>query len=298
MNCADVKPNLEAYALDGLDSLTRARVERHLERCATCRGTVAELRNAAGELPYALGQASPLRPPAALKMQVMQAAQADAQARAIRQTFGPRGAPPVPIGRRGHWLLNPRMWMISLGAAMVAIVLLAASFLTTNRNMQEALSNEQAARQQITALQAQQELAVPVLNSLTTQEIVLRPTDAASRAYGKVLVEPNKPTVVFVAYNLPAPASGEKYVIWTTTKGLTQAEGYFAPNANGFAMVVFQADRSDPILKEVLVTRQPVSKIYPSSERVLVWRADPSDAADEITYGSLFPQPTVITPSR
>ena len=34
-------------------------------------------------------------------------------------------------------------------------------------------------------------------------------------------------------------------------------------------MIVFMADREDPVLKEVFVTRQLMSKLLPSTDRIL-----------------------------
>lgn len=63
MNCSEIRPQLEAYALDVLDPRTRAQVAAHLETCVMCRREAEALRDAAAELPMALAQVSPLRPP-------------------------------------------------------------------------------------------------------------------------------------------------------------------------------------------------------------------------------------------
>src|SRR3990167_6984156 len=104
MNCSEIRPQLEAYALDALDSFTRAHVEKHMALCEECRATVASLRSVAGELPFALANVSPLRPPPSLRNQLMAAAQqqvhAHAQTTAIKQTFAPRAEAPAPTARR------------------------------------------------------------------------------------------------------------------------------------------------------------------------------------------------------
>src|SRR5581483_1861685 len=308
MNCADIRPHLEAYALDALDSITRARVERHLQTCAACRETVASFRNVTSQLPNALGKASPLRPPASLKNRLLQSVQADLQSQADSSEVTAHQSQPAPIAasgtafaapkpRRARGLWNPRLWFASLAVSTAVIVALLAWAVAANLQMQQAVSSAQAAREQMEQLQQQQELAVPVLDSLSAQEIVLHPADPTSPTYGKVLIEPNKPTIVFVAYNLPPLPSDQKYVLWTTTKGVTQLVKSFEPNESGFALVAFLADRTDPILKEILVTRQSPTKIYPSGDRVLVWQADPNDSSDAVTFSSIFPRPTETPPS-
>src|SRR5581483_5631177 len=117
MNCSDIRPQLEAYALDALDTVTRARVEQHLATCDSCRVTATRLRGVVAELAAAVSAAAPLRPPP-LKKQVLQSVQADvnahAQTTALQQAFALRAALPTPTARRGRWLLNPRVWMFSL----------------------------------------------------------------------------------------------------------------------------------------------------------------------------------------
>jgi anti-sigma factor RsiW len=302
MNCFDIRPQLEAYALDALDTPTRARVEQHLAACESCRVTATMLRGVVAELPAALSAASPLRPPPSLKKQLMQSVQADvkahAQTSAMHQVFAPRAALPTPTARRGRWLLNPRVWMFSLATSMLVIVALVGWTLTSNLRMQHALSKAQAVQQKLEEFQTQQALAVPILSSLSAREIVLSAPNSGSDAFGKIVLDANKPTVVFIGYNLPPLPLGQTYVLWTIDRGIMQARGSFTPNRDGFALVVFSADRNDPLLKEVLVTRQMPAEVMPSTDRVLVWRADPNDLLEELSYSSIFPRPTVILPGH
>jgi len=302
MNCSEINPNLEAYALGALDPYTRARVETHLQTCAACRHTLASFREVVGELPLVLSNISPLSPPPSLKQQIMQAAQLDMQAQeqahAIQQTFAPRAERAAPVTRRVGWLLNPRVWMFALASSMVLIVLLLGLSLMSNVQMQQALSREQLALQQLGSLQANQQQAFALTASTTKQEIVLNATDAEPRAYGKVTLEPNKPTVLFTASNLSPPALDQRYFLWTVNKGTIQLVSQFAPNQDGFAMIVFMADRDDPVLKEVFVTRQSITKLLPSNERILSWKARPNDLSEEYSSTTAAPRPTIVRPTQ
>lgn len=302
MNCSEIRLQLEAYALGALDPHSCAQVAAHLETCPACRQDADALREVAAGLPLALSQISPLRPSPALKEELMRAVQAEenayAQTTALRQVFAPHAEIAAPVARRGRWLLNPRIWMFSLGAAMVVIVVLFAWTVTSNRQMQQAILNAQAAQQKVDQLQAEQALAVPVLNSLTAQEIVLTSSDRASAALGKVVLDRNKPTVVFIGYNLPQLPADYEFVLWSIDRGTMQARGSFTPNREGFAMVVFLADRDDPLLKEILVTRQLKNDLVPSTERVLTWRADPNDLSDDFSTSFFLPRPTVVRPGQ
>lgn len=296
MNCSEIKPHLEAFALGALDPYHRTQVELHLQTCAACRHTLASFREVVGELPHALSRVSSLRTPSHLKNKIMQAAQADVQARVIQETFAPHAAPPAPFARRGSWLLNPRVWVFSLVTSTLLIVLLLGISYVSNLQTRQALSREQAALDQLVNLQANQQQAFLLASSQARHEIVLGAPDNASPAYGKVTLEMNKPTVLFTAYNLPPPGLNQRYFLWTVNKGAFQLAGQFTPNEDGFAMVVFMADREDPVLKQVFVTRQPISKLLPSSDRVLVWKADPNDLSENLL--SIFPSPTVVRPTK
>lgn len=302
MNCSDIRPHLEAFALEALDPLTRTRVENHLQTCAPCRATAENLCDMVGELPLALAHASLLRPPPSLKDNLMHAAQAEVQAHAqttvIKETFAARADLPAPTAQRGRWLLNPRLWMFSLATSMLVIVALSAFMLMNNMRMEQALAHAQAAQDKVDEIRNQQAMAVPILNSLAAQEIVLTAPDSESAALGKVVIDPTKPTVVFIGYNLPQLPLGQNYVLWTIEKGVMQERGSFTPNQDGFAMVVFLADRDEPLLKQVLVTRQLATDMYPSAERVLVWKANPNDLTEGLSFDSIFARPTVIRPGR
>ena len=298
MNCFECKPHLEAYALGALDPYHRVRVEEHLQTCAECRHTLASFHEVVGELPHTLSNASPLRPPPSLKNQIMQAAAADLhareQARAIQATFAPRAATPAPIARRGRWLLNPRVWMVSLGTS---IALIFALLYVTSVEMHQARSRELAAQTELKNLQQSQQDVVALASSETKYEIVLRAPDANSDAFGKVALEVNKPTVLFTAYHLPELALGETYFLWTVNRGAIQLVGQFTPNHDGFAVVVFLADREDPVLKQVFVTRQLSSKLLPSNEHILEWKASPNDSSEDLTNPN-FARPTVVRPTQ
>lgn len=293
MNCAELKSNLEAYALDALDPRTKVHIEHHLKTCKQCRRALHEFQSVIGALPEALNQAAPMQPPAALKRQLMRSVQAEVQAQMIHETIAPHASrPPLGIGKRSGAAIQPRVAIFSFGALLVIVAVLLAWSLATRAQMQQALSSAQAARQEVLSLQTQQQLAIPVLNSRSTEEIVLHAIDANSNSYAKVLIEPYKPTVVLLGYNLPQIAATENYALWTTSKGVMQLVGTFTPNSNGFGMVVFVADRDDPVFKEILVTRQLPDSIYPSSDRVLVWKSDPNDFSEEVNYGTIFPYAT------
>lgn len=297
MNCSEIKPNLEAYALGALDPYTRTRVETHLESCAACRHTLASFREVVGELPNVLSNVSPLRPPSALQHKIMQAAQADIQARAIQETFAPRAIPSAPLAERGRGLLSLRPAMALLAVALV-VVISSVGFWSLTQQMQQARLNEQQALAQKNDILRTSERALELASSLSKQDIVLHSPDSTSAVVGVVQLEPSNPTVVFRAYNLPAPGLGQSYFLWMVNKGTIQRVGQFAPGDNGFGLVTFLTDREDPVLKQLFVTLQSTTDLFPSSTHVLEWTADPNDSSEEFNPAPLSARPTVVMPGQ
>lgn len=294
MNCSDIQSHLEAYALDALDSYHRSQVEEHLSVCGECRRALASFQNVVGELPQALNQISPLRPPPSLKAKIMRAAQTDQQARVIQEAFAPRASAATVLTRRRF---NSRVGAISLALASLLVVLLVGGWVLIQQQMRQAFLREQAALTELDSLQEHQQELFRLASSQTRHELVLNAAGENSNVTGKVLLESNKPTVLFTAHNLPPLGLGERYFLWTVNRGAIQLVGQFNPDRDGFAMVVFWADRDDPILKQIFVTRQASSKLLPSSEHILEWKASPNYSPEEY-QNLLSPLPTVIAPAR
>ena len=68
MKCAEIHPNLAAFALDGLEPEEAAEVRRHLASCAGCRRELEELRKVNRALEAA---PPPAAPPAYLKDEIL-----------------------------------------------------------------------------------------------------------------------------------------------------------------------------------------------------------------------------------
>lgn len=302
MNCSEIQPQLEAYALNALDPLSRPRVENHLETCAACRRTLSSFQAVLGELPHALSRASALYPPASLKSKIMQAAQADASAHQDPQPIelarvtarASIAQPPIRNSRRGHWLLNPRFWMISLGGSLALILVMLSWFTITTLQMQQELARQEVSLQQMDAASKRKEEGlVYVLTHPKYQTIVLSPTDPSIQTEATIRITRDDPTILFTAKNLPPLPTGKRYILWTTTNGVTQQVAQFEPDSHQGISVVFFADRDFPLLKQVFVTRQPAKYPYPSRDRILDWRADQRDGTDSINSDWIYPpQPT------
>lgn len=271
MNCSEIRPNLEAYALGALDPYHATRVEKHLKNCAACRHTLASFREVVGELPHTLTHAAPLKPPGQLKDRLMSAVAADARARdhvrAMQEPFASRAAAPAAPARRGAWLSGPRALLLALSTAGLVIAALVLWVASTRVELQQALDNESGAREQ--AVSSRQVLS----SADNPRTIYLISTDATSTAYGKLLFDDNKLDVVFIGYGLPQPGLSQKYILWTRNKGYMQPVAQFSPDENGMAIAKFTLDK-ELVLKEVYVTKQLPTYPLPVEPKILHWVSD------------------------
>lgn len=285
MNCAEIKPNLEAYALGALDPFTLALVKHHLVECDACRRAALQFAIVAHTLPDTLAKKSNLVPPASLKKNVMAAVQAEMQtqvhAHGQTQPVALRQIKPTPIARRGHWLLNPRMWTFSL-ATSVAVILGLMTWLTvTHLQLQEAISKETAALEQVHTYRLSEDARAQLVQFRNPQLVAMSNTDG-SDAIGTLTFDGNKPYIVFQGHNLPATELGKQYFLWTMSEGRMQLVSRFSPKPDGDAMVSFAVDKDYPLLKRVIVTRQVslreiASDQFPSNESILEFQVPLND---------------------
>lgn len=270
MDCNQARELLEAYALDVLTAAERREVERHLATCAECSGLTQQQSEAAALLPRALGAASGLVPPPALKERVMQAAASPAPA-ATPSSLRGNGHGALPGGRRRSWrsLARPRTI-----AAIAALLLLVLSIAWSVR-LSVALARERNLRAELASLVGQQELVLDVVDSPKTAKAFLRATGKGSPSYGKLYTRPDLPNVVAMAGKLAPPPSGEAYHLWLTAGGVTRLAGVLDVNAQGFGLLVLDAEHTGPAYQAALVTLQASGGDAPGGVRVLSWQAGP-----------------------
>lgn len=283
MNCAEVVPNLEAYALGALDTVTQANVERHLVECDACRRAALQFAIVAHTLPDALAKRSTLVPPASLKQNLMAAVQAEAktevQTHAVKQKLSPLSIKRAPVARRPHWLLSPRLWTVSLGASLVVILALVTWLTVTHYRLEQAISNETAALDQVHTYKLSEAARTTLTQFQNPQQVYMQPTDSNSNIRGTLTFDSNKPYIVFQASNLPQPELGKQYYLWTMNEGRMQLVSRFIPKPNGDIQVSFSVDREYPVLKRVILTtqvslREIADDTFPSNESILEWNSN------------------------
>jgi hypothetical protein len=234
----ETSEDLEAYALGALDELESRRTARHLAGCAACRATVEHYEALLARLPTALAAASPSVPDPAV----------------LRRLLAVATRPPL-------W---PRLAAVALAAAVLVLIAVGA----WNVSLTQTIAHE---RDVYRRLAGQQEIVFEVVDSPRSSRTVLRSPVSGSNAYGKVFVRSDLPFVVAMAGNLPPPPAGQAYYLWLTLdSGETVRAGTLAP-AEGFASLVYQADRSGPTFQSVRVIPQSPDASGPEGVPVVFW---------------------------
>ena len=75
-----------------------------------------------------------------------------------------------------------------------------------------------------------------------------------------------------LAARLPQPPAGQAYHLWLTSQGQTYLGGVLAVNAQGFGLLVFDADHDGPVYEAAQLTLQPEGSTAPSGSPVLTWQ--------------------------
>ena len=222
---------LEGYALQALEADEARAVAGHLEACARCRQALAGYEEALGELPGAVGAASPMRLHPAVKRRVL---------RSLDRPE-PRRSGGAPWWRAG---------------AVAAAVLLAAS-LAWNWRLSADLAHQQSVQAELMGrITHDQATVFDVVDSPATTKRVLRsPADSSPGApYGKVFSRSDSADVVAMVNRLPQPPAGERYQLYLTrTDGTIDVAGWLPVDADGFSYLVFRSDRAGPAFRHIEV---------------------------------------------
>jgi hypothetical protein len=234
----EAREDLEAYALGALDDADRRRASRHLAACPACRSQVAEYEDLLARLPAALAAAAPSSPDPAVLRRVLAVA------------------------------TRPPLWPRVAGLALAVAVLVLVAVGAWNYQLTQTIAHE---RDVYRRLAGQQEIVFEVVDSPRATRTFLRSPVSGSTAYGKVFVRSDLPFVVAMAGNLPPPPAGQTYRLWLTLdSGETVEAGTLAPE-DGFASVVYQAERSGPVFQSIRVTAQPSGTTAPEGVPVIFW---------------------------
>ncbi|SFB38437.1 Anti-sigma-K factor RskA [Amycolatopsis marina] len=185
-----------AFAVDALDEHERARFQRHLNECDSCRQEVRELRATAAKLGLAVAE----DPPPELKQRVL------AEVRGTRQQPPGSGQDPGERSRRSAGV--PR-WMMGVAAAAAVVGLALAGVFA---GMTLSTQNELTAAQQ--QLEQARERYEPVADLLTAPDLRTVHNSSSIGGAGIVLASKSLDRMMFMASDLPEPPEGHDYELW------------------------------------------------------------------------------------
>jgi anti-sigma-K factor RskA len=212
--------DLALYALDALPGEERAKLDRHLSTCASCRLELEQLR--ADTALLALSAAAP-RAPQRARQSLLDAVAHE---------------PRIPVAVSQPAL--GRSWWAWLGwAATAAILIFAVSLWRENSALKQtlALAGSQAA-ESMQQLEDLRKIAAPLLEP-AAQRMTLVAAKAPPQPQGKAFYLRNRGSLVFLASNMPALPPQKAYELWLIpASGAPVPAGMFKPDAHGSASVV------------------------------------------------------------
>ncbi len=188
---------ISPYVLGALEPDEIETVESHLSSCDQCRTLADEERDVAGLLPYL---AQPLPVPLRARRRLLNQIQEESQP----------DPPPVPAParktRRPTGLLSRLGWVAAVPAMALAIL-----FFFNGVQMQEQVQQRDTA---LSVLEQRQSTFTEFVSSSRGAVTNLHGTEAAPRAQGGLLLNPNRDAALLIVTGLTTPLVGHSYVVW------------------------------------------------------------------------------------
>jgi hypothetical protein len=215
-----------AHALDSLDDLERAKLERHLTDCVQCTHALADFREDAVAL--AVVVATP--PPPAAKARILNA---------IREPIIPlREAASAPVSSLPVVRARPRFpWLGALGWAAAAVLALAYfREMQGSRQLASQLQALQARNQEVETALASEKGWMDSMSSPDARLAQLTPTPQNPSTHeGWALFDPQTRRAILVFENLTLP-SEKDYELWAIREAGPESLGvlHVAPNGRAF----------------------------------------------------------------
>lgn len=207
-----------AYALDALDAVERAAVERHLRACETCAVEVDEFREAAARI----GAAEALAPPAQLRDRVL------ADARTTRQLPPRVPSRPMPIRR--------------FAAAAAAVAVLAGAVGTTWA-VQENRADDARARVVAVEQRTARVLAAP--------DATLKVSEDARAGRFTAVYSAAEGAAVLTFDGLDAVQAGKTYQLWRIVGGSPRSLEVLPASTRAGSLVVEDLEPADQLAVSV-----------------------------------------------
>ena len=232
----DVTELLCASALGSLDPEEEKRVAQHLATCAACQAELAGFRAVTDRLALSVAEAEP---PARLKQQLMERAQAPGGAQA-------------PAARLSRWQRLSQSVRRSapawgLASLALALILLAANLLLWQR------------------LRSQERPALPALPA-----VALAGTEAAPEAVGTLVISADGEYGALVVDGMPVLDEERQYQLWLIRGEQRTSGGVFSVNEEGYGVLWIESHEPLSSYSAFGITVEPAGgSPGPTGDRVL-----------------------------
>jgi len=211
MNHDEIRENLPAYALGGLEPEESRTVEEHLRGCASCRGELASYGIAVHALDLTAPEASP---PEGARERLMARTEPVRVSTTADESLEERSEAPRQISRHAPRRARHQSYRLAwtlAAASLLLAVLLGGGLLQQSRQVAE----QQATINSVVDLMERADLEV---RDLPTPE-----SEARARVY-----EAREGDVGMVVFDkLPVPPEGREYQLWMGSKDQRENEGTF-----------------------------------------------------------------------
>ncbi len=256
----DIHDLLGAYCTDALDALERTAFEEHLATCEECRNEAADFR----EVLAALADAHPVHPPASLEEAVLTGVRAGggrhpgtgaATVRGTSDTAGPAtdsGPSPARV-----WPVAPAWRRAApwLAAAAAGAVLFAGG-------VGVGLAQGPVESGAPGAPTADMAAVVAVASAADAHVLPVDLMGTTSR----LVMSGEMDKTVFLASELPMPAKGMVYQVWTVAEdGQMTSAGSFTPDEDGHIAAVLDCGAAG-VVKFMITVEPPGGSENPSGE--------------------------------
>jgi len=240
MTCREREDDLHLYALDALEDLERAALERHLRSgCPRCAGVLAEARATAASL-------ATLVPPVAPSPEVK---------RKLMAEITPR-----PVARPVRWVW-PALATTAAAAAAVTFFLVAAPARRERNEARAALAIAEARARQAETDFARAARSLRLLRAPGLEMASLAGQGPSPGARGTLLQDPTSGEWQLFVAELPPVQSGRTYEAWfITPEGTKLPAGTFDVDRQGQAEIALRPPAGVTVAA-VAVTDEPAGGV-------------------------------------
>lgn len=244
----DIHDLLGAYCTDALGPEERDAFEEHLRTCSTCRDEAVDFR----EVLAVLAEAHAVRPPASLEDAIVAGVVPGGRPRDDGHAVDGPGTSATPGTAATVTALPTRRRAARWTATAAAGAILFAGGFGLGRHQEP---SEPA------AAPAGDMAVVVAVASAADADVV--PVDMMGTAARLVMSE-EMGKAAFLASDVPMPAKGLGYQVWTVSDGRMVPAGWFTPTDDGHVAAVFDCDAG--VDSFVITLEPPGGSGHPTGE--------------------------------